>query len=136
MKRKIISGSLLIIIASSLITGFLSISLIRQALINNGLEKLVSSGLLIHTIILEEHKEINYNELAKELKNKTKNEITFLNKNGEFLTSNKLNTKDINTFTDEDIKSYLRGNRVTKISNEKTTSKIIISVIMPILLKV
>lgn len=131
MKRKIISGALLIIIASSLITGFLSISLIRQALINNGLEKLVSSGLLIHTIITEERDEINYIELAKELKDKTKNQVTFLDGYGEFLTANKSNGKDINAITDEDISSSLRGNRVTKISNEKTTSKIIITVIMP-----
>lgn len=135
MKKKLIAGALLIIIASSLITGFLSIGFITQHLVDNSSEKLTSYGYLIHKILNgKESENIDFAKLAKELEEEIKVNITFFNESGKYIVSSKnidnspealLNTKELET--------AFKGQKTVEIIKDKINNKTYISVIMPVI---
>lgn len=132
MRRKLIAGCLIIILFSSLITGFLSMGLIRQSLINSNAERLTSSGYLIQKILTDKNiKEVNYEEVVKGLHNDTNQRITFIDEKGNIIADSMDNNLHPNNILINDIESSIRGNKVVRITNDLKNNMTYVSVIMP-----
>lgn len=131
MRKKLVAGCLIVILVSSVITGALSISLIRQSLINNISDRLISNGNLIHKVLLnKENEEINYKELAKELQKETSQRITFIDASGQLIADSMDNIRFHSINGKPELDSALNGNKTILVNND--LNKITyVSVVMP-----
>ncbi len=95
MQKKIFGVFTLILLVSTLLTGFLSLSLITNNHTRELEERLISNAQLIESVIAENRELINTGELqriSEDFGNKIESRITIIDKNGEVLADTLANS--------------------------------------------